>query len=286
MTEDTDETADRSVADRIALAGRAARAGGEVATSYFRTAMEVREKEGAMDPVTVADTETQERVVAELREAGDTAPVVGEEGDARKTVPDAGRAWVIDPIDGTTNFARGARSWGVCVALVEDREPVGGVTHLPALGDTYVAGPVGTTDDERARITTTRNGEPVSTTDKGDPGELVVAPVFHLHERDREQYRTVTAASLDAFGDVRALGSGQTALATLASGGIDAVVSTAPISPWDSICGVALVRGAGGRVTTLDGERWRPGDGSLIATNGACHEVVRGTVRDAVRGDG
>jgi myo-inositol-1(or 4)-monophosphatase len=262
---------DLPLEDAAALAERAARAGGDVASSYFRTPLDVRRKDGAMDPVTVADTETQERVVTELREAGVTAPIVGEEAGARKTVPASGRAWVIDPIDGTTNFARGGRLWGVCVAVVADGEPVGGVTHLPTLGDTYVAGP------ER----TTRDGDAVSTSDRSDPDELVVAPMFHLNERDRPRYRAVTAVILSSFGDMRATGSGQTTLAMLAGGEIDAVVSTTPISPWDSLVGVALVRGAGGRVTNLDGERWHPEDGSLVATNDACHDAILDAIRDA-----
>jgi len=257
--------------DAAALAERAARVGGDVAASYFRTPLDVRRKDGAMDPVTVADTETQERVVTELRDAGVTAPIVGEESGARKTLPESGRAWVIDPIDGTTNFSRGARLWGVCVAVVDGGDPVGGTTHLPALGDTYVAGPEGTT----------RDGDAVSTSDRADPDELVVAPMFHLNERDRPQYRAVTAAILESFGDVRATGSGQTTLAMLAGGEIDAVASTMPIAPWDSLVGVSLVRGAGGRVTDLDGERWHPDDGSLVATNGACHDAVLEAVREA-----
>jgi len=270
MTDEPNASAAVPVGDAIELAERVARAGGEVAASYFRTDMEVREKDGAMDPVTVADTDTQERIVADLREAGATAPIVGEEADARETLPESGRAWVIDPIDGTTNFARGARTWGVCVAVVDDGEPVGGVTHLPALGDTYVAGPTGTT----------RNGEPVATSEGSDPEGLVVAPLFHLNARDRPQYRATTAAILEVFGDVRAIGSAQTTLAALAAGGIDAVASTTPIEPWDSLVGVALVRGAGGRVTDLVGERWSPGAGSLVATNGACHDAVTELVRD------
>jgi myo-inositol-1(or 4)-monophosphatase len=255
--------------DATALAERAARTGGDVAISRFRTPLDVGQKNGAMDPVTVADTDTQERIITELREAGVAAPIVGEEADARKTVPESGRAWVIDPIDGTNNFARGARLWGVCVAIAEDGEPIGGVTHLPALGDTYVACPGGTT----------RDGDTVSTSDRSAPDELVVAPMFHLNERDRPRYRAVTAAILETFGDARATGSGQTTLAMLAGGEIDAVVSTTPISPWDSLVGVALVRGAGGRVTNLDGERWHPDDGSLVATNGACHDAVCEAIR-------
>jgi myo-inositol-1(or 4)-monophosphatase len=262
-------SADLPLDDAIALAERAARAGGNVAMSRFRTPLDVRPKAGAMDPVTVADTETQERVVTELREAGVTAPIVGEEGDALKTLPESGRAWVIDPIDGTNNFSRRARLWGVCVAIVTDGEPVGGVTHLPAMGDTYVARAEGTT----------RNGEAVSTSDRTEPGELIVAPMFGLDESDRPRYQAVTGAILETFGDLRATGSGQTTLAMLAGGEIDAVVSTTRISPWDSLVGVSLVRGAGGRVTNLNGGRWHPDDDTLIATNGACHDVVRRTIR-------
>ena len=269
------------IEDAVALAERAARAGGEVAQSHFRTTLDVREKEGPMDPVTVADTDTQERIVTHLRDAGVTAPIVGEETDARETVPASGRTWVIDPIDGTANFARGSRLWGVCVAVVADGEPAGGVTHLPALGDTYVAGPEGRSRNEPPGHATTRNDEPVDTSDKRDPEGLVVAPMFHLNERDRSRYWAATAAILEAFGDVRSTGSGQTTLAMLADGGVDAVVSTTPISPWDSICGVALVRGAGGRVTDLAGERWHPDDGSMIATNGACHDAVCEAIRGA-----
>jgi myo-inositol-1(or 4)-monophosphatase len=263
---------DSPVDDPIELAERAALAGGEVAMSHFRTDFDVREKSGKMDPVTVADTETQDRIVGVLRDAGVTAPIVGEEGEAPKTLPDEGRAWVIDPIDGTNNFARGTHLWGVCVAVAEGGEPAGGATVLPALGETYVAGADGAT----------RDGTVLSVSDREDPAELLVAPVFGLKDRDRPQYRAVTAAVLDSFGDVRQTGSGQTTLALVAADGVDAAVSTVPMAPWDTLLGVSLVRNAGGRVTDLDGERWHHDCESLIATNGACHDVVLDVVRDAV----
>jgi len=263
---------DAPVEDPIDLAERAARAGAEVATSHFRTDFDVREKGGAMDPVTVADTETQDRIVEVLREAGAGAPIVGEEEDAPKTLPEAGRAWVIDPIDGTNNFARGTHLWGICVAVAEEGEPVGGATVLPVVDETYVAGTDGAT----------RDGTALSVSDREHPGELLVAPVFGLKDRDRAQYRAVAGAVLDSFGDIRQTGSGQTTLALVAAGGIDAAVSTVPMAPWDTLVGVSLVRGAGGRVTDVDGERWRPDCESLVATNGACHDAVLEVVRRAV----
>jgi myo-inositol-1(or 4)-monophosphatase len=263
---------DDPVGDPIDLAERAARAGAEVATARFRTDFDVREKGGAMDPVTVADTETQDRIVEVLREAGAEASIVGEEGDASKTLPGTGRAWVIDPIDGTNNFARASHPWAVCVAAAEDREPIGGATVLPAFGETYVAGAEGAT----------RDGAALSVSAREDPGELIVAPVFGLKDRDRAQYRAVTGGILESFGDVRQTGSGQTTLALVAGGGVDAAVSTVPMAPWNTLVGVSLVRGAGGRVTDMDGERWRPDCESLVATNGACHDAVREVLGNAV----
>jgi myo-inositol-1(or 4)-monophosphatase len=262
---------DSTVDEPIELAERAARAGGEVAMAHFRTDFDIREKGGKMDPVTVADTETQDRIVGMLRDAGVTAPIVGEEGDALKALPTEGRAWVIDPIDGTNNFVRGTHTWGVCVAVAEDGEPIGGATALPAFGETYVAGAEGAT----------RDGAAISVSERHDPGELLVSPVFGLKDRDRTQYRQVTAAILDSCGDVRGTGSGQATLALVASGGVDAAVSALSLAPWDTLVGVSLVRGAGGRVTDLEGERWRPEADSLIATNGVCHDAILDVVRSS-----
>ena len=258
--------------DRVALARRAAEAGAAVAADRFRTDLDVEHKNGKTDVVTQADRDAQTAVVDVIRERYPDVAVVGEEDEELKDVPDTGPAWVIDPIDGTNNFARGTHLWGVCVAVAEGGEPAGGATVLPALAETYVAGADGAT----------RDGTVLSVSDREDPAELLVAPVFGLKDRDRPQYRAVTAAVLDSFGDVRQTGSGQTTLALVAADGVDAAVSTVPMAPWDTLLGVSLVRNAGGRVTDLDGERWHHDSESLIATNGACHDVVLDVVRDAV----
>lgn len=258
-----------TVDDVVTLAERAAIEGGQVAMDHFRTSRyTVRQKSGKMDPVTEIDLAVQERIVDVLRAEGIDDEIVGEEEGLESSVPASGRTWVIDPIDGTNNFVRGTRLWGVCIALVADGEPIGGVTHLPAMGDTYVAG-----DDA------TCNGEAISTSARSDPAELIVAPIFGLRAVNRPAYRRVTATILDTFGDVRQTGSGQATLAMIASGGLDAAVSTIHLAPWDTLVGVSLVRKAGGRVTDLDGNEWHHDSTSMVATDGAAHDHVLDAIR-------
>lgn len=295
---------------RLALAREAAMAGGELAREGFRGEFAVETKDGPLDHVTDHDHAVQEAVVGHLRGADPDAVVVAEEDvpgvDVAETVPEEGRAWVVDPIDGTTNFAMGSRVWAVSVAAVEDREPVAAVNHLPALGDTYVAGSgagnsdgagsgdgVGNGDGDGDRDgdggdvvdgegppthgqPATRNGEPISVGDKTDPETFATNPIFGVDRRDRERLSEFVATITGTFGDVRRYGSAQYVLSAVASGELDAAVSDVRLNPWDSVSGVHIVRRAGGTVTDIHGDRWTPGSRGLIATNGRAHEAVVG----------
>lgn len=246
------------------LAESAARAGGSVALEAFRTDFEVRTKTDAMDAVTAADLAAQERVIETIRETDQDATIVAEEADAASTIPASGRAWIIDPIDGTNNYAVGSRLWTTSVAYVEDGAPIAAVTHLPAMGDTY------RTVDEGTR----RNGEAVAVRDRTDPRAAMVAPVFGLAMADRPAYRATSEAIVSTFGDLRRLGSGQTALAMVAAGELDGVVTTLHHSPWDTVAGAHLVRNAGGRVTDAHGAEWRADSPGLVASNGRIHDAL------------
>lgn len=263
-----DERADRGhdTDARIALerARAAAAAGGRVAYEAFRTDLSVREKSGAMDAVTRADLDAQRRVIEVLEGGPLTDAVVAEEDDAPKTPPATGATWVVDPIDGTNNFARGNRVWATSVAYAVDEEPVVGVTVMPAVGDTYLAGPDGVRRNDRsARVS-----------DRDDPEKFTVATVFGLAKRHRGIHAAVSRTIIERLGDLRRFGSAQAVLAMVACGELDAAVSTVELAPWDTMAGVELVRAAGGAVTDLDGERWRWDADGMIATNGRAHGAV------------
>ncbi len=257
--------------DRASVAATAARAGARRANEQFRSALEVETKDGKNDLVTDADRAAQRAVTDRLHSRYPDEPVVGEEDDERSAVPESGPAWVVDPIDGTANFVRGMRLWTTSVAAIEDGRPVGAATVLPAVGDAYLSTP------ERA----TRNGEPIAVGDRPDPETFAVAVLGFGPGADRSAYATLASTAIERFGDVRRLGSMQTALAFVASGEVDAAVTTRRSRPWDTIAGVHLIERAGGRVTDLEGEDWRHDSTALVASNGRAHEAVLEVARES-----
>lgn len=249
--------------ERRALLARAAEAGGDVALESFRRDLAVETKAGPLDAVTEVDRSVERRVAAVVADAYPDEPVVGEEGTGTTaaTLPDDGPAWVVDPIDGTNNYTRGIRVWTTSLALVEDGEPVAAVNALPALGDTYATTATGAA----------RNDDPVAVSDRDDPESMTVGTVFGTRPPHRNGLRLTVDAVTDRFGDLRRFGSGQAALSMVASGELDAAVTTVRINPWDSLAGVALVRAAGGTVTDVHGDPWRHDSVGLIASNGRAH---------------
>ncbi len=253
---------------RADLAERAARAGAQVALESFRKDLTVETKSGKTDLVTQTDRDAQQRVVEIIHEEFPTDSIVGEESDVRKTVPEAGPAWVVDPIDGTSNFVRGLRIWGTSVAVVEDGEPVAGVTVLPALSDTYLAGTEGVT----------LNGDPVCVSDREDPETFAVVPILLEYDRIAD-YATTLGALAERFGDLRRFGCSQATLAAVAGGSLEAAIANIRMSPWDTVAGVHMIRRAGGTVTDLAGDPWRHDSRGFVASNGVAHEEVLSAAR-------
>jgi myo-inositol-1(or 4)-monophosphatase len=254
---------------RVAVAERAARAGAAVAGDAFRGDLTVETKASKTDVVTAADQTAQDRVSDRIHEAFPGESIVGEEGDAAKTIPDAGSAWVVDPIDGTNNFVRSLQLYATAVAAVVDGDPVAAATVCPSLGDAFVA------DARTAR----RNDEDLSVSDRTDPEVCAVVPTIWWPQDRRDEYATATREIVERFGDLRRLGSAQLSLALLAAGAIDGVLTNVRANPWDTVAGVHLVRCAGGRVTDLEGRRWRSDSTGLVASNGRIHDEVLAAAR-------
>ncbi|MGM0606098.1 MAG: inositol monophosphatase family protein [Halobacteriota archaeon] len=286
--------------DRVSIARAAAELGGEIALASFRSDLAVETKTGVLDSVTAVDRRVQREITSFFEKHTPTIPVIGEENDAPSVVPDTGPAWIVDPIDGTNNYVAGNRVWAVSIAATIDGDPVAAVTALPALGETYLAGssrtvresePAGSpridssaddrTDDARVRDRTMDardcdppRREPVGVSDRTDPAAFTIAPVFGLADEHQTALLSTTDTIVTAFGDVRRAGSAHATLAGVASGELDAAVSTVDLHPWDTVGGVHLVRQAGGTVTDLQGDRWRHDSTGLVASNDAAHETL------------
>jgi histidinol-phosphatase len=215
-------------------------------------------------PVTDADLAVEDAIRAVLRVHRPHDEVVGEERGGASG--DAGRAWLLDPIDGTKNFLRGVPVWATLIALVEDGEPAVGVISAPALRRRLWAatGAGAHTRDPNVcsrAITVSGVGDLadayLSTTDLGS----------WTRYRSRESYLSLVDATWEsrAFGDFW-----QHCL--VAEGAID-LAAEPIVNPWDVAAVQVLVQQAGGRFTDLEGIARYDG-GTALSSNGLLHDAA------------
>ncbi|WP_458188146.1 inositol monophosphatase family protein [Haladaptatus sp. NG-WS-4] len=250
--------------DRTEMVVQAATDGAAFARRQFRTDLDVSTKDTRMDYVTDADRQTQRRVIETITDEFPDDTIVGEEEDAEKEIPENGDCWVIDPIDGTTNFVRGIPLWTTSVAAVRDTEPVAAANVLPVLDETYVAN----ADDVH------RNGEAITVSETNSLDVGVVAPILRYGGANRDEFTSVVSELSAVFGDMRRFGSAQATLSLVARGALDATVGVVEPHSWDTVAGAHMVDQAGGRVTDVFGAAWTPSSTGIIATNGTLHADV------------
>lgn len=261
--------------DLRAIAERAALVGGAVIRRAGLAGWGSPDVKGAAgDYVTTVDRESEHAVASFLAE-GTGIPVVGEEGWGAGEA--GGRYWLVDPLDGTTNFVHGFPAVGVSVALVEDGRPIAGAVHAPFLGETWSAaegeGCWFRRDGEGAAARRVRVSErPVE--------RAVVATGFPFRRKDLlERYLGVFRAALERFEDLRRPGAASLDLAWVASGVFEGFFELA-LSPWDVAAGGLLIREAGGVVTDwTGGDGWMSGD--ILAGPPAVHDELLRLVAEA-----
>ena len=259
----------RTASELQTLALAAAQAAGDVIRASRRDAapLDVQLK-GAGDYVTVVDRAAEAAAVALLRDADPSIDVLAEERGGEVSE----RMWVIDPLDGTTNFLRGFPEVGVSIALVEEGVPRVGVVTAPLTGGEWsaVAGK-GAFDATGRRLDISRSA-----------GRGVVATGFPFRcAANRPRYLPVLTAAMDAFEDLRRAGAASLDLAYTASGVWDGFFEL-NLALWDIAAGSLLVREAGGVVTDWAGDDvavFRSGD--ILAGAPAWHERMLSLTRAA-----
>lgn len=251
--------------DRLAVTRRAVEHGADVAIEHFEQDITIDTKTTEMDYVTNVDIATQEAITDTIRESYPADVIIGEESDAPKIVPETGDAWIIDPIDGTTNFVHGFKTWGLAVAAVQDGDPVAAAIALPAFEDTYVV-------DNSVK----KNGLEVTVSNRTDLETFVVAPIlrYTTTDDDRKRFARLTEALIRNLGDLRRVGCAQATLAMVASGTIDATIGPFEPNAWDTVAGAHMVEIAGGTVTDLSGNPWTPNSNGIVASNSRAHEEL------------
>ena len=242
----------------LAFANELADRAGEIGLSFFGGSFEVRLKPDRT-PVTEADLaiESAIREAVTARFPGDG--VLGEEGGLAGS---GRRRWIVDPIDGTKNFADGVQIWSNLIALAVDDEPVVGVVNLPALGERYEAVRGG-----GARL----NGEPIQVS-RARPDRTVVRRLRRDGglARRAERGKAVQDLVRDAR---RNRGFGDAWGHCLVARGSADVMLEAELATWDFAALQVILHEAGGRITQFDGSPPVHG-GTVMSTNGLLHQEL------------
>jgi myo-inositol-1(or 4)-monophosphatase len=232
----------------------------------------IRSKSGPADMVSIADEEAEQTTRAILARARPSYAFLGEEGGAAGGTDDANQ-WIVDPLDGTTNFLFACPLWGVNVALAREGHVVAGVTYIPVLNELYVAeqGKGCWLNGQRIQVSPRRQliesllacGIPFA----GKPDHPVFAREMALLSADVAGIRRTGACAVD--------------MAWVAAGRWDAYWERA-LNAWDMAPGIILVQEAGGLATGVDGDPLDLHAGHVCVSNGGVHSALIGRLNAAL----
>lgn len=277
-----------AMADFEALRGtavRAARAGAAVLAAH-RDGVDVGDWEAkrAADFVTYVDREAEQEVLGVIRAEHPGHAVLAEEGTEGTALADAGAdaaeilsrrgpVWVVDPLDGTTNYLHGFPAYAVSVAAVMDGEPVAGAVADAAHGSLW---------DAHAGGGAARDGETVSVSSIETLAHALIGTGFPFKTPDRiGEYLRLLEAALRRTSGVRRAGAAALDLCWVADGRLDGFFEL-DLAPWDIAAGVLLVREAGGLATDFAGRTPVTGSAGVLAGNAPIHGLIGALVRRAV----
>jgi myo-inositol-1(or 4)-monophosphatase len=255
----TFSSANESVAEskaRLARLGRSAAFGpelemaidlahqaGRIQMERYEHLEDIRAK-GPRDVVTEVDHLCEGLVMRAVQERYPNDAFYAEEiGEvAARGASNSGRVWIVDPLDGTINYANGIPFFCISIALVADGKPVVGVVYDPTRDETFA----GAIDGPSLR-----NGQPIQVGDKDELGDLVATLAVGGRGTVRKRHEALRAIRAH-----RSMGSAALTLAYVACGRFDVYAQGAGLSAWDVAAAGLIAERAGATVTTLDGGPW------------------------------
>lgn len=214
--------------------------------------------------LTRADLASEKIIISEIRKNFPEHRILSEEAGLNKKKSDY--LWIVDPLDGTTNFSMHNPLWSISIALSYKNKIILGVIYAPFLGELYIAEKSQGARLNNKKIMVSKNIK----TDK-------VLNTF-CHARDdyyvRQAIKYFSYQKLHGL-DCRQLGSAALELAYVAAGRVESIAIPGANS-WDVAAGVLLAREAGGKVTDFFGHEWNLGSKNILASNGRVHgEILR-----------
>jgi myo-inositol-1(or 4)-monophosphatase len=226
---------------------------------------------GPANFVSAADKRAEETLYAELTKARPGYSFLGEEGGKRDGA-DKSHTWIVDPLDGTTNFLHGIPQFAISIALERDGAIIAGLIYNPAIEELFVAekGKGAFLNDQRIRVAVrTRLSEAV-----------IACGLPHIGRGDLVLARKETGAMQEQVAGLRRFGAAALDLAWIAAGRLDGYWER-DIKPWDMAAGLILVREAGGFVSDCTGGDDMFATGHIVAGNDSIHKELLRMLKEA-----
>lgn len=239
----------------------AAHRAGKVIAEHYPAQRSITVK-GYRDIVTEVDTAAESIIIDLIRQRFPDHAILSEEAGGKGI--GASYTWVIDPLDGTTNYARRVPFFCTSVGVLEDGEPLAGAIYDPLREQTFAV--------ERGKGATL-NDKPIHASQASPLSHTMLALDWGHSDEVRAQTLDLLLRIAPRCGTVRALGSAALALAYVATGWLDGYFNLA-LKPWDTAVGTLLITEAGGKCTSIEGSPYQVSIPGCLATNGLIHDEL------------
>jgi myo-inositol-1(or 4)-monophosphatase len=228
---------------------------------------------GPANFVTAADKRAEEMLYRELSKARPGYGFLGEEGGKREG-KDKTHTWIVDPLDGTSNFLHGIPQFAISIGLEREGTIVAGVVYNPANDELFVAerGKGAFLNDQRIRVAARKQLDDA----------VIACGLPHRGRGDLVLANKETAAIQSRVAGLRRFGAAALDLAWVAAGRFDAYWER-DVSPWDMAAGICLVREAGGFVSDLDGGEAMFTKGNIVAGNEMMQKEMLSVLKQAAK---
>lgn len=252
--------------DYLNLSIEAAHIAGEIQKRSFGRTIRVDFK-GPKDLVTEVDQQCEEAILKHITKNYPDHNILSEEGGAFQS--DSPFRWIIDPLDGTTNYAHGYPFFCVSIALEQDEEIILGIAYNPMMNELFTA-----IKGEGSFL----NGTPihVSGTDKLEHALLATGRLTRKKENMDVHFLQFQRLAMNAQA-TRRDGSAVLDLCYVAAGRFDGFWESG-LNPWDSAAGSIIIKESGGEITNFTGRPFNPFFPELLASNGALHQLIMETL--------
>ena len=249
----------------LEIATEAALSAGATLNHFYGNLQQVREKDTPGDLITEADMASEKIIIECLQRHCPALPIHAEESGQISGDAESPFLWMIDPLDGTVNYAHGYPMFSVSIALLYENHPIVGVVYNPYRDELFRAA-------EDLGATLNRKPINVSTTDQLKDSLLTTGFAYDRRETKDNNYIEFCCLTHKTQG-VRRGGSAALDLTDVACGRLDGYWERG-IQPWDMSAGICILREAGGHVTAYDESPLQLQSGRLLATNHKIHHQL------------